>query len=208
MVDYATIVSILFTIFAQRLTHKLLNMETSFIFLADGFEEIEAIATLDILRRAGIDVKTVSIKESATVTGAHGTPIVADTTIADIDASAAPWLILPGGMPGASNLAACTPLTVMLKSQIDEGRRVAAICASPAVVLAPLGLLDGLKATCYPGFEKMCDKADITGQPVEVTDHIITGKGPGYTFEFALAIVRATLGTEAADNVAGGMLLK
>lgn len=183
-------------------------METNYLFLATGFEEIEALATVDILRRANIPVKTVSITDSKEVTGAHGIPVIADAVISTINTSKAPWLILPGGLPGATNLAASQPLTDMLRKQIAEGRSVAAICASPAVVLHPLGLLDGLKATCYPGFEDSCHGTTMTGNAVEVTPQIITGKGPGFTFPFALAIVAATLGISAAEQVAAGLLLK
>lgn len=183
-------------------------METSYLFLADGFEEIEALGTVDILRRANLDVKTVSINKSKHVTGAHNIQVTADALIDEIRADKAPWLILPGGLPGATNLADCARLTGMLKEQIDGGRKVAAICASPAVVLYPLGLLDGLRATCYPGFENACPNCEITGNPVEVTPLIITGKGPGFTFNFALAIIADTLGHEAANQVASGLLLK
>lgn len=182
-------------------------MNTSYLFLAEGFEEIEALATVDILRRAGIEVATVAVTPSREVKGAHGVPVVADMTITDINASDAPWLILPGGLPGATNLAACSQLVEMLKRQVAEGRCVAAICASPAMVLGPIGLLDGHRATCYPGCEGACDHPGFTGQPVEVDGQIVTGKGPGFTFRFALAIVEKTLGKEAADKVAAGMLL-
>lgn len=184
-------------------------MNISYIFLADGFEEIEALATLDILRRAEIPVLTVSINETTEVTGAHQVTVIADLLIDEIDAPSAPWLILPGGMPGAMNLAACERLNEMLARQVKEGRRVAAICASPAVVLSPLGLLDGIEATCYPGCEGMGAEGTMyTGHRVDVTPQIITGRGPGVTFDFALAIVEATSGQEVADKVAAGMLLK
>ena len=116
-------------------------MTTSYIFLATGFEEIEALTTVDIMRRAGMHVLTVSIEDTPQVAGAHGIPVVADTCISDIDFSQAEWLILPGGMPGATNLAACAPLCDALKAHAAKGGKIAAICASPAVVLAPLGLL-------------------------------------------------------------------
>lgn len=182
-------------------------MNTSYLFLAEGFEEIEALATLDILRRAGIAVESVSITVEHNVTGAHGIMVIADKTISQIDAAAAPWLILPGGLPGATNLAASGELVEMLKSQDVAGRGVAAICASPAMVLAPIGLLCGRNATCYPGCEGACEHTGFTGQPVEIDGNVITGKGPGYTFRFALAIVEQTLGKDVAAQVAAGMLL-
>ena len=182
-------------------------MNTSYLFLAEGFEEIEALATVDILRRAGMSVETVSITSVREVSGAHGIKVTADRTIGEINGTAAHWLILPGGLPGATNLAACEPLTAMLKKQMAEGLCVAAICASPAMVLAPLGLLKGKRATCYPGCEAACESQEFTGQPVEVDGQIVTGKGPGFTFRFALAIVEKTLGKDAASQVAAGMLL-
>ena len=113
-------------------------MNTSYLLLADGFEEIEALSVVDIMRRAEMEVLTVSITDSKTVTGAHGIPVIADVTFAEVDCSAAEWLILPGGMPGALNLAAKSELRELLKAQNIKGGKIAAICASPAVVLAPL----------------------------------------------------------------------
>lgn len=182
----------------------------SYLFLADGFEEVEALATVDVLRRAEIELRTVSVKDGCEVTGAHGVPVMADLTVADVELDdSTGWLICPGGMPGATNLAACDKLCSMIKAHNANGGNIAAICASPAVVLAPLGVLKGRKATCYPGFESMVDgEAEMTGQPVEVAGNVITANGPANTFAFALAIVEATLGAEAAGAVAQGMLYK
>lgn len=182
----------------------------SYIFLADGFEEIEALATLDMLRRAGIDVLTVSINDNGISTGAHNVPVTADVVIGDVDFADAGWLILPGGMPGASNLAACQALTDALKAHNEAGGHIAAICASPAVVLAATGILKGHDATCYPGFEEMLIEggANPTGVGVVVSGNIITGKGPGLTPLFALTIIDAILGHAAADAVSEGMLLE
>ena len=181
-------------------------MKSSFLFLADGFEEIEALATVDILRRAGVEVQTVSIYSHKQVKGAHGVEVTADLTFKEADFGGSDWLILPGGMPGASNLYAFGPLTDLLK--IHHGR-IAAICAAPAVVLAPLGLLKGLPATCYPGFEGACKEGDaeMKDERVVVTEKIITANGPSSTIPFALAIVEATKGASVANEVAGGMLV-
>ncbi len=187
----------------------LFNMKQSYLFLAPGFEEIEALATVDILRRGGLDVKTVAITAdgSPTVTGAHGVPVVADLLPADADLQNADWLICPGGMPGATNLAACRPLTDALKAQAARGGHIAAICASPAVVLEPLGILDGREATCYPGMAPEKTEAHFTGERVVVADNIITGNGPASTFLFAMAILTAARGEKTAADVAAGMLL-
>ena len=182
----------------------------SYLFLANGFEEIEALGTVDMLRRAGMTVRTVAVKDDFEVTGAHGVPVKADLLLNDVSVSeSTQWLILPGGMPGATNLAASHKVNEMLKYQNERGGKIAAICASPAVVLAPLGILKGRKATCYPGMEPIeTTEAEMTGQPVEETDNVVTANGPANTFAFALAIITATLGAEAAGTVAQGMLLK
>ena len=183
-------------------------MNKSYLFLAPGFEEIEALATIDVMRRAGMDVTTVAITtdDSQTVTGAHGVTVKADIMPGDEDMSVAEWLICPGGMPGASNLAASSEVTALLKAQAARGGKIAAICASPALVLEPLGILDGRDATCYPGMEPTNSKANMTGERVVALDTIITGNGPASTFPFALAIVSNSCGKEAADKVAAGML--
>lgn len=180
----------------------------SFIFLADGFEEIEALATVDILRRAGLDVTTVSITESLTVTGAHDVKVSADATIKNIDFTDVDWMILPGGMPGASNLRNNETLCELLRKHSKNGR-IAAICAAPAVVLASLGLLDGRRATCYPGFDGALVEsgAEYVDERVVVDDNIVTSNGPSSAFLFALTIASLTLGHSAADNVADGILM-
>lgn len=182
-------------------------MNTSYLFLADGFEEIEALSVVDILRRAGMEVITVSISDSTMVTGAHNIPVVADTLLADSDCSNAEWLILPGGMPGALNLASCSMLRELLMRQNAKGGKIAAICASPAVVLAPLGILDGKEAICYPGFEKELEKSTLSDKCVAIDNNVITANGPATASLFALAIVANTLGDDASRSVAEGMLL-
>ena len=182
-------------------------MRTSYIFLAEGFEEIEALATVDVLRRAGLPVKTVSITPLGNVRGAHGVEVVADCRFDDTDFSDAEWLICPGGLPGSTNLADFQPLCELLKK---HRRGIAAICAAPAVVLAPLGLLDGKDATGYPGFEDALELGGAhvkQGAAVVALDGMITGAGPAAAVPFALAIVASTLGKEVAAEIAGGMLL-
>lgn len=184
-------------------------MKTSYLFLADGFEEIEALAPIDIMRRAGMEVYTVSITDNNKVTGAHGVEINADKLISDIDSCDAEWLILPGGMPGATNLAACGLLTDILKSQWIKSGKIAAICASPAVVLAPIDILRGQIATCYPTFKDGLIKsgARYIDQRVIESGNLITSNGPSSAFLFGFAIVSATLGNDVASSVASGMLV-
>lgn len=182
-------------------------MNTSFLFLAEGFEEVEALSVVDIMRRANLPVTTVSISSTLQVKGAHNITVTADALFSDIDFSDAEWLILPGGMPGASNLAAHDELGNLLKAQNAKDGNIAAICASPAVVLAPLGILDGKRAICYPGFEKSMALSKIGTKPVESDGNIITANGPATATMFALAIVAHTLGEDAARNIAEGLLL-
>lgn len=180
-------------------------MKTTYIFLAPGFEEIEAVAPVDVLRRAAMPVKTVSILDGCEVTGAHGVPYVADMTLSELPADVdAEWLILPGGMPGATNLVKCKPLVSLLKS---FGGKIAAICASPAVVLGALGLLNGKKATCYPAMESFAGEGvDFTGAGVQADGRFITAKGPAYAVPFAAAIVETSCGAKVAEEVLTGML--
>jgi 4-methyl-5(b-hydroxyethyl)-thiazole monophosphate biosynthesis len=184
-------------------------MEKSYLFLAEGFEEIEALTVVDVMRRAGMELVTVSVTSNKVVKGAHSIPVTADATVDEIDAYDAEWLIVPGGMPGATNVAACGKVNDMLKKQQEKGGNIAAICAAPAVVLAPLGILRGENATCYPSFEPALEKGGAThiDQRVVVSNNIITSNGPSSALPFALAIVAASLGDDVATSVASGMLL-
>lgn len=181
-------------------------MKKAFVFLADGFEEMEALGTVDILRRAGIDAVTVSITTDQMVKGAHKVPVRADLTFEEAVLAGADALILPGGMPGAKNLNDSEALKTVLLQQYREGRIVAAICAAP-MVLGGLGLLKGRRATCYPGFEDTLIGAKPTGEAVEVDGPVITGKGPGLVFNFGLALVAAIKNDAVAEEVAAGLLL-
>lgn len=183
-------------------------MRESFIFLAEGFEEIEAITVIDLLRRAGIPVKTVSITTALQVTGAHGVTVKADLIFDNTLFQDAEWLILPGGMPGATNLYEFGPLEGLLKAQAESKKgRIAALCASPAVVLGQLGLLHGEKATCYPGFENLLEGAEIVDAPVVVSGKFVLGNGPANAMKWALSIISETIGQQEANKVANGLLL-
>lgn len=185
-------------------------MKPTYIFLANGFEEVEALATLDVLRRGGMNVITVSINSDLNVTGAHGVSVVADTQIDSVGMEDDPeFLVLPGGMPGASNLAACEKLCAMLREQNERGGNIAAICASPSLVLFPNGILRNRKATCYPGMEPQNQsETEMCGEPVVMSENVITGMGPAWSFAFGLAILSAVKGEEVAESVAAGMLLR
>lgn len=181
-------------------------MKKAIVFLANGFEEMEAMGTIDILRRGGIEVTTVSITTDPIVTGAHHVPVIADTTLDKASLNSADALVLPGGMPGAANLNDCESLKEALLQQYRESKLVAAICAAP-LVLGGLGLLKNRKATCYPSFEPKLIGATVTGEAVEVDGNVITGKGPGLVFNFALALVAALKSEAVAEEVAAGLLL-
>lgn len=179
-------------------------MKHIFVFLITGFEEIEALATVDILRRAGLNVKTVSLTDSKQVTASHDVTVTADIMFNDVDLASAELLVLPGG---TTNYNEHEGVKAMLKAFADKGEKVAAICASP-MVLGGLGLLKGKNATCYPSFEKYLDGATLqTEKAVVVDENIITGRGPGLTFDFALQLVELVAGKAKRDEVAQGLLL-
>lgn len=174
------------------------------IVFAEGFEEVEAVTTADVLRRAQVAVDLVGLERSV-VSGAHGIVLKMDRTLReheDVDA-----VVLPGGMPGAENLSRSTTLLNVLKKQIESGKLVAAICAAPGVVLGRNDLLQGKRATCYPGFQKEFGPgAAFVEEPVVKDGNLITSRGPGTAFEFALAIAKELAGEQAAQQVGKAML--
>lgn len=183
-------------------------MKTSYLFLAPGFEEIEALTPVDVLRRAGMPVKTVSITDNLCVTGANGAMVKADMLLADNTLGDADWLIVPGGMPGATNLSQDSRVSAILTRHYTHNGSIASICASPAVVLAPLGILDGREATCYPGMAT--ENPNIGWIDVDVVSQqgLITANGPATALKFALSIVAAAMGHTHAGEIARGMLYK
>ncbi len=183
--------------------------KTSYIFLAPGVEEVEAVATVDALRRADIPVVTVAVDNDLQIKGATGQTLVADSLISEVDTSDADWLIVPGGDPGAQNLYANADVRAKITAHYAKGGRIASICAGPAVVLAPLGVLKGKKATCYPGLGDAINSngGEYVKQVVVVEPGLITSEGPGTTLPFAIEVIRATKGDKAASDVASGMLV-
>jgi 4-methyl-5(b-hydroxyethyl)-thiazole monophosphate biosynthesis len=180
-------------------------MKTIFIFLTTGFEDIEAIATIDILRRAELNVKSVSLTDSKQVMSSHQVLVTADLMFDRVDFSEAELLILPGG---TTRFNEHENMKKELLAFANKGEKVAAICASP-MVLGGLGLLDGKKATCYPGFEQYLKGATLqTDKAVVVDGNITTGRGPGLTIDFALNLVEQLAGKEKRDAVAAGLLVK
>ena len=170
------------------------------IFLADGFEEIGGLTVVDILRRAGIDISMISINGKKKVTGAHGIALDTDEDIVQCDPDKLDMLVLPGGMPGTTNLAACEKLTEALKKADQEKRGIAAICAAPSV-LGDLGFLKGKKAVCYPGFESRLTGAEVLAVPVVTDGHITTSRGMGTAIAFALELTKRLKDEETAKQV-------
>jgi len=182
-------------------------MKTIFVFLAEGFEEIEALTPVDVLRRAGLSVQTVSVMDEQVVAGAHGVPVLADKMFAEINPEDAEMILLPGGLPGATNLDAHEGLSQLILDFAEADKPLAAICAAP-LVLGNRGLLQGKKATCYPGFETYLQGAEYTAALVEKDGNIITGKGPGAAMEFAFAIVEKYCGIDKVNELKHGMMIQ
>ena len=176
-----------------------------YTFLATGFEEVEALGVVDVCRRAGLEVNMVSIQDEAAVVGAHGITVVADSLFADNDYSDADLVFLPGGMPGAANLDSHAGVRSVIMTQFKAGKVLAAICAAP-FVYGNLGILDGRKATCYPGFENKLTGATVTGALVEKDGQFMTGKGPGAALALGYMIVEHFCGKEVADTLRNGMI--
>ncbi len=176
-------------------------MAKTVIFLADGFEEIEALTVVDLLRRAGIEITTASIMGRNLVEGSHKIKVEADTLIEDIDFDTTDMIILPGGMPGTTNLDNCQPLKEQIKTFAEKGKKLAAICAAPKVY-GKMGLLNGKKACCYPGCEVELIGADVQTSEVAKDGNFITSRGMGTAIPFGLAIIEEFQGKEAADDMA------
>ncbi len=180
-------------------------MSKAVIVLAEGFEEIEAVTPIDVLRRAEVEAVVVGLKAKK-VKGSHGITLTADKKLSEVKGEI-DGLVLPGGLPGAENLAASKPLTEMIREMNEAGKIVAAICASPAYVLAPAGVLDGKHATGYPGTQdRFPESATYFEDPVVRDANVITSRGPGTALEFSLKIAQALAGTEKALELGGKML--
>ena len=182
-------------------------MAKAYVFLANGFEEVEGLAPVDILRRGGVDVNTVSTTGNEWVETAHGVTIKADLTIEAADLSGADLLVLPGGLPGATNLRDHEGVRKALTAQAGKGGYIGAICAAP-MVLGSLGLLEGRRATCYPGFEKYMTGARYTAQLVTVDGNIVTGEGPAASFAFGYELLRLFKDDDTVAALQQGMMYR
>ena len=182
-------------------------MKKVYVFLADGFETVEALAPVDVMRRAGLDVVTVSIMERKEVVSAQNVPVIADELYENIAFGDADALVLPGGGVGTDNLSAHEPLRALLVDACSRGLLVAAICAAP-MVFGRIGILKGKRATCYPGCEGELYGATYTASSVEQDGNIITGCGPGVSFDFGFAIVERLCGSEIVSTLRSQMQFK
>ena len=177
-----------------------------YVFLAEGFEEIEAIAPIDIFRRAGLETVTVSVTSKKEVTAAHGITVLADELLNETDFADASLLFLPGGMPGTRNLDALPELKEIILAQVNGSKPVAAICAAP-LIFGKMGLLNGKEAICYPGFEGELQGATISGAKIVKDGLVHTAQGAGVAVDFALTLVAELKGKEVADQLAKAICL-
>ena len=182
--------------------------KTVLVPIADGSEEIEAVCTIDTLRRSGAQVTVASVMDHLEITASRGVKLVADKLIGDCLQETYDVIALPGGMPGAEHLRDSKELISLLKQQRQEGRIYAAICASPVVVLQYHGLLVDKKATCHPSFADKLENQDAVEQRVVVDGNCVTSRGPGTAIEFALKLIELLFDADKAQKVAGPMLVK
>lgn len=177
------------------------------IFLADGFEEIEGLTVVDVLRRAGIEVTMISIMGRKEIHGAHGITVLSDTLYEEVNFEKLSGLVLPGGMPGTTNLGAHAGVKEQILSFYDSGRLVAAICAAPSV-LGENGILKGKRAVCYPGFEERLLGAEVTFEEVITDENVITSRGMGTAIPFALALTAYLIDAEKAEELSDAIIYK
>lgn len=175
------------------------------VFFGTGYEEIEALTVVDILRRGGLPVKMVSITEDTFVTGSHNITVKMDAVIGELDFEQVEMIVLPGGMPGTKNLEACELLMQQVDAFDKEGKPISAICAAPSI-LGHRGVLNGRNACSYPGFEAQLQGAKVSMNKVEVSEHVTTSRGMGTAIPFALELLARFKGKEAADKMAEGII--
>lgn len=180
------------------------TMNKVYIFLADGFETVEALAPVDVMRRAGLSVTVVSIMGRYEVLSAQGVPVIADALIGDFSLSDADAIVLPGGGAGTENLSANSAVREEIERMNNEGKLIAAICAAP-MVFGRMGILQGKRATCYPGCEGELKGAEYTASDVEIDGNIMTACGPGVSFDFGFAIVEHFCGAEKVSLIRSQM---
>lgn len=177
------------------------------VFLATGFEECEALLVVDIARRAGLDLKTVSVTGEKEVTSSHNVTIIADLLLGEVDFKEMDMIVLPGGMPGTKNLEACEPLMEQVEAFYKDGKCISAICAAPSI-FGHKGFLKGRNAVSYPEFESHLEGAEVFRNSVEVSEHVTTSRGLGTAIDFGLAIVERYKGKAEADRIAEAIVYR
>ena len=178
-----------------------------YIFLADGFEDIEGLTVVDLMRRAGIDITTVSIKNTKQIVTSHKITMLTDTTFGETDFTDADMLVLPGGQPGTTYLGEFAPLKELLKNFYNNGGKIAAICAAPTV-FGKLGLLKGKKATAYPSCMDGLTDAVPSEERVVIDGNITTSRGLGTAVDFSLSLISQLLGEETAEKIAESVVYR
>jgi len=182
-------------------------MKNAVVFLSDGFEEVEALTQVDLLRRAGINAKTVSITDDKNVRGTHNINVLCDEIFENIDFENTDAIILPGGMPGTKNLNEHCGLKEKINEFYKNGKIVAAICAAP-MIFGQMGILNGRKACCYPSFETYLEGADVNFENVNCDGNVITSRGVGTAIEFAGKLIEVLCGKEKSEEILEEILYK
>lgn len=177
------------------------------VFLATGFEECEALLVVDIARRAGLDLKTVSVTGEKQVTSSHNVTVIADLLLGEVDFKEMDMIVLPGGMPGTKNLEACETLMEQVEAFYKDGKCISAICAAPSI-FGHKGFLKGRNAVSYPEFESHLEGAEVSRNSVEVSEHVTTSRGLGTAIDFGLAIVERYKGKAEADRIAKAIVYR
>ncbi|MBQ4270215.1 MAG: DJ-1/PfpI family protein, partial [Clostridiales bacterium] len=177
-------------------------MSRAIVFITDGTEETECLTTVDIFRRAGIDTTLVAVKDEKKIISSHKVTIEADQTFDEADLDSADILFVPGGMPGVTNFLACDKLIAQIRKSYDDGKYISAVCAGPSV-LGKAGILEGKRATCFPGWEDKLFCGEYTGEGVTVDGRIITGRGLGFSIELALELIKILVSEEMSADLRG-----
>ena len=180
-------------------------MKRAVILFAEGYETVEALLVVDLLRRGGVEVTMASITEDEFVRSSHGVNVEMDAVLGEVDILDYDAIILPGGMPGTTNLKEDENVRKAVQEAYDDGRYVAAICAAPTI-LADMGLLKGKRATCYPDMESEIEDAYLTGAPVATDENIITSQGVGTAIDFALKLIEVLISEEKAVEIADSIV--
>lgn len=186
---------------------RMMKMKKAVMLFAEGFEEVEALMTVDLLRRGGVEVELASITEEMTVCGSHGIQVGMDTTLARVEFSEFDAILIPGGMPGTKNLGADERVCRALREMNEAGKLVGAICAAPSV-LGACGILSGKRATCFPGFEDQLGGAEFVDEMAVVDGNVVTSRGLGTSMEFGLAVLEQLTSRETAEEVRGAIVFK